>query len=337
MSQGWSPGNFLGAKDAPHASSYSKASGSHIRVAMRDENLGLGAKLGAKTRDDQCTGLDVFQDVLGRLNGKGQTEIEADQKSRAGLRRAIYAEKRWGSLRFVSGGLLVGDRIQKFAEENSQVSAAPKCMLMQPLQVPAADKPEDEVTNPKTRNHIEESPKLRNAEKPKRTKNSKRPTSADETSELNLDRTLPEGRKIGTTLTTSSGRNTPADFGSKQSSPGKAQRQANKEERKLQRNLRRAAKKTSRAEQGGGPSEMPTIPSVTQLVSPSITERPSRQKAETTDGRQISSLNPPAGGRHAVRQRYIRHKKMAMMDTKALNEVWRRQTLSCDTWAWIVH
>ncbi len=301
---------------------------------MRDGNLGLGAKLGAKTRDDQCTGLDIFQDVLGRLNGKGQTEIEADQKSRADLRRALYAENRWGSLRFVSGGLLVGDKIQKHAEENSQHSATPKIILMQPLQDPAVLKPEDEVANPKVRKHIEESPKSLTAEEPKKVRKSKRARSADDTAEPNLDRSLQEGRNTGTILTTNSGCNTPVDFRPRQSSPGAAQRLADKAERKLERNLRREARRVSRTGQGGGPSDMPITPSLPQHVSPSVPEHSSREKAEPTGNRETLLPNGLAGGRHAVRQRYIRHKKMAMMDTKALNEVCHRQTLSCDILEW---
>lgn len=297
---------------------------------MRDGNLGLGAKLGANTRDDQCTGLDIFQDVLGRLNGKAQTEIEADQKSRADLRRALYAENRRGSLRFVSGGLLVGDRIKENAEENSQHSAAPESILVQPLQVPAALKPKDEVANPKVRNHAEQSPKSLTAEKPRKIIKSKSARSAEDTAESNLDRSLPEGSKTGTILTKNSGCNTPVDYGSSQPNLGKFQRLADKAERKLQRKLRREARRVSCTGQGGGSSDMFTTPSLPQHVSPSVTEQSPPEKAELVGDREKSLPNRLAGGRHAVRQRYIRHKKMAMMDTKALNEVCHRQMLSSD-------
>lgn len=49
----------------------------------------------------------------------------------------------------------------------------------------------------------------------------------------------------------------------------------------------------------------------------------------------VSNSNLPikafssGGGRHAVRQRYIQHKKMSMMDSKALDEVSRFQPFSC--------
>jgi Pin2-interacting protein X1 len=110
--QGWQPGEYLGAKDANHAEHYTAANASHIRVMIKDDNLGLGAKIGSGVGHGECTGLDAFKDLLGRLNGKDEDEIEKEQKSREDLKRAIYTEKKWGSVRFVRGGFLIGDKIQ---------------------------------------------------------------------------------------------------------------------------------------------------------------------------------------------------------------------------------
>ena len=111
-SQGWKPGEYLGAKDAPHAEFHTAANASHIRVMIKDDNLGLGAKIGSGVGHGECTGLDAFKNLLGRLNGKDEDEIAKEQKSREDLKRAIYTERRWGSIRFVQGGFLVGDKIQ---------------------------------------------------------------------------------------------------------------------------------------------------------------------------------------------------------------------------------
>ncbi len=296
---------------------------------MRDENLGIGANRGAKASHDQCTGLDVFQDVLGRLNGKDQTEIEADQRSRADLKRAVYAENRWGSLRFVSGGLLVGERIQKLVEVNCQQPSGPDDMLMQQQQVPAVLVSENEVTKTKVRINIEDSPSLPNAGKPKKARKNKR---LNETAGLDFEENLFEGRKSDTTVTTNSGRNTPVRSGLRQSTLSKAQGHADKANRKLRRKIRREARKTFHAEQNGEPSYMPITPSLQQNILLAATKHPSGQKPEITNGQDMSSRDGIAGGRHAVRQRDIRHKKMAMMDTKALNEVWHCQTLLYLTW-----
>merc|ERR1712225_187566 len=111
-SHGWQPGQYLGAKDAAHAEFHTAANASHIRVAIKDDNLGLGAKVGTGVGHGECTGLDAFKNLLGRLNGKDEEEIVKEQQSRDDLRRAIYSERKWGTRRFVSGGFWIGDKIQ---------------------------------------------------------------------------------------------------------------------------------------------------------------------------------------------------------------------------------
>ena len=106
-SQGWQPGDYLGAKNAAHAEFHTAANASHIRVSIKDDNLGLGAKIGSGVGHGECTGLDAFTNLLGRLNGKDEEELEREQKSREDLKRAIYTERRWGSVRFVPGGFLI--------------------------------------------------------------------------------------------------------------------------------------------------------------------------------------------------------------------------------------
>lgn len=119
-SQGWQPGEYLGAKDAPHVKLHTAANASHIRVMIKDDNLGLGAKIGSGVGHGECTGLDAFKDLLGRLNGKDQDAIKKEQESREDLKRAIYTERRWGSIRFVGGGFLVGDRIQHLIDGEAE-------------------------------------------------------------------------------------------------------------------------------------------------------------------------------------------------------------------------
>ncbi|CEP22286.1 unnamed protein product [Cyberlindnera jadinii] len=64
---GWKPGSGLGM--------VSHAVTTHVKVALKDDTVGLGAKLSKKVKKDEfdsgeCAGLDVFQRILGRLNGK---------------------------------------------------------------------------------------------------------------------------------------------------------------------------------------------------------------------------------------------------------------------------
>jgi len=110
LSQGWTPGGVLGAKNAAHSSHYTAANSSHIRVLLKDDNLGLGAQRGKA--EGQNFGLLGFNDLLGRLNGKDEAVIQQEQEKRVEIGKMLYAQQRWGGTSFVSGGLLVGDRME---------------------------------------------------------------------------------------------------------------------------------------------------------------------------------------------------------------------------------
>ncbi|KAA8576217.1 hypothetical protein EYC84_006370 [Monilinia fructicola] len=105
-SQGWTPGEIWARRMPRIAEFHTAANASHIRVVVKDNNLGLGAKVGSGVGHGECTGLDVFQNLLGRLNGKEEAEIEKEQKN------------------FVKGGVLVGDKIQDLIDgEKERVKA----------------------------------------------------------------------------------------------------------------------------------------------------------------------------------------------------------------------
>ncbi|KAJ5232800.1 Protein pxr1 [Penicillium chermesinum] len=106
-SQGWTPGNRLGARNAAHADFLTNASTSHIKVTLKDDNLGLGARLG---RETEPTGLDAFKGLLGRLNGKSDTELKQDQRKRDDVKLARYAAMKFPEVRFVYGGPLAQDK-----------------------------------------------------------------------------------------------------------------------------------------------------------------------------------------------------------------------------------
>jgi Pin2-interacting protein X1 len=102
-SQGWTPGSLLGAKDAAHANLLTAASASHIKVTLKDDTLGLGARLG---RQGEQTGLDAFKGLLGRLNGKSDEELKKDERKLEDVRLARYASLKFPEVRFVRAGLL---------------------------------------------------------------------------------------------------------------------------------------------------------------------------------------------------------------------------------------
>lgn len=106
-SQGWAPGNRLGARDAAHADFLTSASTSHIRVTLKDDTLGLGAKL---NREGEPTGLDAFKGLLGRLNGKSDGELKQEQRKRDDVKLARYAAMKFPEVRFVYGGPLAQEK-----------------------------------------------------------------------------------------------------------------------------------------------------------------------------------------------------------------------------------
>ncbi|ROW11062.1 hypothetical protein VMCG_00914 [Cytospora schulzeri] len=112
-SQGWAPGEYLGAKDASHSEFYSAANASHIRAVMKDDNMGLGAK---RNQGDECTGLDALQDLLSRLNGKSEESMGEERRKREDTKINKYLNRKIGTMRFVFGGLLVGDKVQELAD-----------------------------------------------------------------------------------------------------------------------------------------------------------------------------------------------------------------------------
>ncbi|KAL4781150.1 hypothetical protein BJX76DRAFT_336022 [Aspergillus varians] len=115
-SQGWTPGSFLGARNAAHAKMFTAASASHIRVVMKDDTLGLGAR---SKRDplNEPTGLDAFKGLLGRLNGKSDAELQAHQRKRDDVKLARYAATKWQAVRFISGGLLTQEKDDRLSKE----------------------------------------------------------------------------------------------------------------------------------------------------------------------------------------------------------------------------
>jgi len=84
--------------------------------------LGLGATLKSQDPIHTRTGLEAFQGLLGRLNGKSDVELENEAKKSENRKLAMWAQGRWGGVMFVPGGTLVqGDGYKKPKEEAPEV------------------------------------------------------------------------------------------------------------------------------------------------------------------------------------------------------------------------
>lgn len=326
-SQGWEPGQYLGAKDASHAEFHTAANASHIRVAIKDDTLGIGAKIGSGVGHGECTGLDAFKDLLGRLNGKEEDEIAKERKSREDLKRAIYSERKWGSQRFVSGGFLIGDKIQvlidneaerirKLALGNSGASTSDSSSEEESEEEKAAPVDQSKKSKKRKADALVESEPRVVAVKVKKSKKSRK----DKETEVADDNVPSEDEKASKKSKKSKNdrKSKPevdeelSDF--KQRKTEKKERKERRakermatsgvEESKEERKARRKAKRDKKAAEDDTDSSQTTTKESTPVVA-----------APNTQSRQMMQ------GRHAVRSRYIAQKRLASMDVASLNQV----------------
>ncbi|KAL8675311.1 MAG: hypothetical protein Q9168_000268 [Polycauliona sp. 1 TL-2023] len=254
------------------------------RVTVKDDNRGLGAKNGFLTEDRPTIGLDGLQDLLGRLNGKDVHLLQDEQRRRADARTAAYAGKRWGLDNFVSGGLLVGDRLQQLNDISADPSTGTD--LVQPK--------DDKISNQKLAKAGNK--KTKKAHKAKGSGNSDLEALDGEalktvSPELTEDATRPD--KAGASMTVESS--------------------ALATEERIQRSERKARRKARRAEK-----------TAANVLEDPEQEAPRSVKSVITDDEATMIAVPPTArgyGRHAGRQRSLRHKQMSSMDPKALNEI----------------
>ena len=320
ISQGWTPGSFLGAVNAPHSILHTDANTSHIRIALKDDNLGLGARRKIGQEEIQCTGLDTFQDLLGRLNGKSGTELEKEQRTRDDLKRASYTERRWGALRFVSGGILVGDSIQELAN-GERLPLVNESHL---------ESPRGSITSrphvPETTVNVERRTKASKDQLEARKHRGSRHQSVCEsekmsqTSEL-ADITVDKAHvaDVLEDAVTQSRDINRQHKNSTSTAANKGRRKVDKAQRKLDRRRKKEARAIAKTRQQ---VQLPLVPhkklAKTQILDHELEQGNGMSTVESNV--QVNTCGV-VGGRHAVRRRFIQQKQMAMLDPKALNEV----------------
>ncbi|GAB7357447.1 hypothetical protein MBLNU459_g8371t1 [Dothideomycetes sp. NU459] len=319
-SQGWTPGETLGAKDAAHASHYTKASNSHIRVLLKDDNLGLGASLAGNRAD--TFGLSLFSGILGRLNGKSDTEVEKEQRKEKDVELALYQGRKYGTLNFVSAGYLVGDKIEKSMSTNMTEVKAPAAVDSSEGSVPeaavsAGNKRKRSEPDTKKENESEsdsssaEDTQAELARKSKKSKKSRRSKGDSSEDEPERAKRKEKNRKTD--------KKRKASDGSSSEDESRAERKARRAERRARKEERRRRKEIKRASKTATPLSAPATP------------------AEPADGPVAvvavkTEVAPQAAapfiGRHAVRQRYIAQKRLASLNPQALKEIFMVKTPS---------
>jgi Pin2-interacting protein X1 len=272
---------------------------------LKDDNLGLGAKPRSKKAEDEPTGIDAFQDLLSRLNGKSEEEIATVQRKREDAKLLTYVEKRWKTMRFVKGGLLVQDKMP-------ESTTPPKAGETQASSAPGSE--EDGSKKAKKRHKREKS---RDTDSQREVENAASEESQGGEESVKLRRDKKEKRKK---IKTDSKADSPSepDDGTDGSSVKKSKKRKEQlddatpdPEKDSDPSTAKSLKKKKRKEKTES-SNTPKVPSEQDRGMPKIVE----SAAGLIAARERRPL-----GRHIIRSRHIQQKKMALMDSKSLNEV----------------
>ncbi|KAK4500077.1 hypothetical protein PRZ48_008263 [Zasmidium cellare] len=316
--QGWKQGDYLGAENANHSAHFTAANASHIRVMLREDNLGLGAQVGKGNAE--TFGLSMFSGLLGRLNGKSDEEVQKKQDTLRDAELRTYQANKYGFMNFVRGGLLVGDKME-FPESTKieDIKKTSKSVEAEPKQSKKrkAGEEADEIESSKKRRKgqaVEESAEKRTEKSKKRKSDSEEESqskSSDSESSEEVDareekRRRKERRKAEKAAKTSK---EPTEVNEDDEKVRlKAEKRALKEERRKRREekrSKRAAKKSA---------------TTSKQTSTVTSESEGTATPPITNGGLTMT-----GGRHAVRQRYIMQKRMASMNATALKEIFMLQ------------
>ena len=236
----------------------------------------------------------MFQDVLGRLNGKSETQLVTERKLRTQLRGSNFVEQRWGRLRFVRGGFLVGDEPQALPKDASSNVSHEEPSEVQDHAISIIPR-EDEQAHSSTL-------------KPKK---HKRPR---------CDTAVRKGGlgELGVTQQRETQR-PPLTNDCTESKQDKTQRKADKAARKLKRQIKRQ-KEHALQVQDPAAHNLPLLGPVNSEPVGKVggTKGTTAKECKVPEAKTFAVVG---GSRQAVRQRYIQQKKLSMMDSKALNEV----------------
>ncbi|KAI4592014.1 telomerase inhibitor [Pestalotiopsis sp. 9143b] len=319
---GWQPGQYLGAQDAAHASMHSKASSAPIKITIKDDNLGLGAKIRQK-QAEECVGLDIFKDLLGRLNGESDESIAKKQAVRSEIKTSLYVERKFGPMRFVKGGLLVGDQITELLKQNKTDKAAETTESSADNTDDAAQtKPEKKEKKSKKRKAEDtgdsvgaetDSAEGKKKKKKKRSKDDAAELEQEQSSDAERKRRKKEKKekKAKEAQTDAEDDSTETKSKSKKDKKDKKKRKEAKSDEPSEESaeLSKKEKKKKRKQQEEEAASASTTVTVSAVAS----------GVSTPTGTGTSTPQPLS--RHMVRSRNIASKRMAMGDMAALQQI----------------
>jgi len=272
-------------------------------------------------------GLSTLSSIFGRLNGKSEGDVE---KLERGLRDAelrSYQAEKHGYMNFVRGGLLVGDKIEE-VQDTKVVAKTVDDKGTVDVEVGKASK-KRKVGGDATNVETEEGSKER--------RKKQKPDVRDE-APVNMEGVAKEAAILVAETASASDPVALGDDDREKAAKRqrKAQRRAERETRepgadiskddkarlklekrarKEERRRRKEEKRASKAAEPSSDSESTTTVATTAVPTP--------VSSGLTSGVSTPAQGAPAfaGGRHAIRQRYIMQKRLASMDPRALNEI----------------
>ncbi|KAK4659255.1 telomerase inhibitor [Podospora pseudocomata] len=342
-SQGWEPGQYLGAKDAAHAENYGAASASHIQVTLKDDTLGLGAK---RNNGDECTGLFDFQHLLGRLNGKSEEALESELKKREDLKMNSYLERRLGTIRFVRGGWLVGDVLKEEPQEGAdkdEVNGAQESS--EEFTEESAETEASEPSDPPSKKRKADEDTEKDDEKAckKEKKSKKRKTEFDVETDSAGSKEKKKDKKSKKRKVDSSESDTEP---TKSEKPSKREKQKSespekevdtsaedakkaKKEKKKERKEKKE-KKEKKDKKDKKKKDKPVSESGSEAGASNSKEKKRKKEESVTPAVESDASTPTGSGystpvttntRYLARSRFIAQKKMAFADSAALNQI----------------
>ena len=278
---------------------------------LREDNSGIGHK---RDVQDECTGLDAFQDILGRLNGKIEDQVEKEKKARGDYKRSLYTERKYGGVSFVRGGFLVGDETESVKDESENGDLTPDvCMNTEPQATLTA---ECETGPTKTPRRDKKERKERKDKKEKKRKASDHYPNSDRISRNKKRWKSEDGSRESTDFkasSLSSGDQSLTSSSRKifkekkfKSEPTFGDKGKQDKSKKDKRSKKWNDKSTNKAEDSEGLSSASGSREILMSPPPSVLGMTS---------------HPPVDARRLHRSRFIAQKRAAVMDNAALNQV----------------
>lgn len=247
--------------------------------------------------------------MLGRLNGKSEAAIEKIKKVRSELKTNLYIEQRYGPMRFVSGGLVESDPMKYLNGTTLEKPEGEQHVAVEKHREKRSKKRKegsnDEELQNSTKKHkkqkrLEE--ELQTTEKgPRKRKKESRELPRNTTSEPTAVQDEPEKKHCKRAADAATGTESAATTVARDEE--KTKKKKEKKDKRLSKH-----KGSSKAES----LAQPAVPK-DRLDLPST--------ATSSDNGPGSPAPQALATRHLVRSRNIAHKRLALADVQALNQV----------------